>query len=166
MVRKGDPQVVRWALKKCLLLEKDPEAGVELRGALIGYRKIVVGNRDWRMVWRVTHDDSGKVIVDVAEVWAVGARSDSEVYDEVTQRVADLRGQSHTVPLADALAALGRLTHGLEATPEPSGDDVQDLPAWLTDVLTKVVGMPADEVALLSETQARAAWDAYTTGTR
>lgn len=39
MVRKGDPQVVRWALKKCLLLEKNPEAGEQLRGALIGYRK-------------------------------------------------------------------------------------------------------------------------------
>lgn len=99
---------------------------------------------------------------------AVGARSDrevyDEVYDEVSQRVAELREQPHTVPLAAALAALGRLTHGLEATPEPSGDDVAKLPTWLVDVLTKVVGMPADEVALLSEKQARAAWDVYTTG--
>lgn len=165
MVRKGDPQVVRWALKKCLLLEKDPEAGEELRGALIGYRKIVVGNRAWRVVWRVTHDDSGQVIVDVAEVWAVGSRSDSEVYDEVTQRVADLREQPHTVPLANALATLGRLAHGLEATPElDKRGDVQELPAWLAEVLTKVVGMPSDEVAQLSGEQARAVWRAYTTG--
>lgn len=111
----------------------------------------------------MTHDDTGTVIVDVAEVWAVGARSDREVYDEVSQPVAELREQPHTVPLAGALAALGRLTHGLEATPEPSGD-VPKLPTWLVDVLTKVVGMPADGVALLSEKQAQAARDVYTTG--
>ena len=132
MGRKGDPQVVRWALKTCLLLEQDPEAGEALRGSLIGYRKLVVGNRDWRVVWRVTHDDTGRTIVDVAEVWAVGARSDSEVYDEVTHRVGRLREEPHTIPLAD--------------------------------VLTKVAGLPASEVALLSEEQARATWDAYTSG--
>ena len=40
MARKGDPQVVRAALKKCLLLERDPEAGEPLKGGLIGYRKL------------------------------------------------------------------------------------------------------------------------------
>lgn len=87
MRRKGDLQVVRWALKKCLLLERDPEAGKEIRGGLIGFRKIVVGDRDRRVVWRVPHDETGRTVVDVAEVWAVGARSDAEDYDEVQARV-------------------------------------------------------------------------------
>ena len=36
LARKGDPQVVRWALKKCLLLERNPAAGEEPRGGLDG----------------------------------------------------------------------------------------------------------------------------------
>lgn len=104
--RKGDPQVIR-ALKKCLLLERNPEAGEALSGPLAGYRKIVVGDRDWRLVWRVTHDDTGAMVVDVAEVWAFGAREDSAVYEEMRQRVATLGDSPHTVPLAEALAELG-----------------------------------------------------------
>lgn len=36
LARKGDPQVVRWALKKCLLPERNPAAGEEPRGGLDG----------------------------------------------------------------------------------------------------------------------------------
>lgn len=158
MQRKSDPQVVRWALKKCLLLERDPEAGEELRGGLIGFRKIAVGNRDWRLVWRVTHQDTGTVIVDVAEVWAFGARSDDEVYAEVQERVSLLREQPHTVPLADALAALGTVAYGLQASEEPTGDD---LPHWLVHVLVNVVRMPVAEVRRLTTEQAEEIWQAY-----
>lgn len=157
MARKGDPQVVRAALKKCLMLERDPEAGDPLVGGLIGYRKLVVGDRDWRVIWRVTHDDTGAVIVDVAEIWAVGARSDAEVYDEMAQRVKALGRDPRTVPLAEALDALGKLAHGLEAQPEP--DD--EVPQWLVGVLTNVVGMPATEVRHLSVAEAHSIWDSY-----
>lgn len=67
-----------------LLLEADPLAGEPLLGSLIGYRKLVVGNRDWRIVWRAVTDQRGIVSVEIAEVWAVGARADSEVYSEMT----------------------------------------------------------------------------------
>lgn len=40
----GAPLV--WALKKLLMLERDPLAGEPLLGALVGYRKLVVGNPD------------------------------------------------------------------------------------------------------------------------
>ena len=150
MTRKGDPQVVRAALKKCLMLERDPEAGEPLKGGLIGYRKLVVGDRDWRIIWRVTHDDTGATIVDVAEVWAIGARSDANVYDEMAQRVKVLGSNPHTMPLADAIDALGKLAHGLETQPEP--DD--ELPAWLVGVLTNVVGMPVTEVRQLYVSEA------------
>lgn len=157
MQRKGDPQVVRWALKKCLLLERNPEAGEELRGGLIGFRKIVVGNRDWRIVWRVTHE-SGTVTVDVAEVWAFGARSDAEVYAEVQERVAVLEEQPHTVPLSDAIAALGKVAFGLEAAEEPV---TNVLPGWLVHVLVNVVKMPPAEVRRLTADHAQEVWDAY-----
>ena len=162
IARKKDPQVVRAGLKKCLLLERDPEAGEPLKGGLIGYRKLVVGDRDWRIIWRVTHDDTGAIIVDVAEVWAVGARSDADVYDEMTQRVTVLGNDPHTLPLAEAIDALGKLAHGLEAQSEP--DD--ELPAWLVGVLANVVGMPAAEVRHLSVTEAQSIWDSYKGRTR
>ena len=163
LARKGDPQVVRWALKKCLLLERDPEAGEALRGPLIGYRKIVVGDRDWRVVWRVTHDDSGRPVVDVAEVWAVGARSDSEVYAEMETRVASLPVSPATVPLAEAIARLGKISQGLAgASAEPEPPDDQAVPGWLVHVLTNVVGMPRAEVQRLTADQAKDVWHAYT----
>lgn len=165
MLRKGDPQVVRWALKKCLLLERDPEAREELRGGLIGFRKIVVGDRDWRVVWRVTHDKIGRTIVDVAEVWAVGARSDADVYQEMRHRAAALRSQQSTSPLAEALESLGRITYGLEATVEPR-PEAGELPAWLSQVLTQVVGLPEDEVERLSPEQAHRVWTDYITKPR
>ncbi len=163
LARSGNPQVVRWALKKCLMLERDPEAGDVLRGALIGFRKLVVGDRDWRVVWRVTHDASGATIVDVAQVWAVGARSDSEVYVEMRQRVAMLGRDPRTVPLSEAIESLSRLALGLDAAIEPVNDAA---PEWLVSVLTKVVGMPYTEIAKLSADQAHQVWDAYTSRSR
>ena len=157
MARKADPQVVRAALKKCLMLERDPEAGQPLKGGLIGYRKLVVGDRDWRVVWRVTHHESGDIVVDVAEVWAVGARSDDEVYHEMSDRVRTLGRDPHTLPLAEAIEALGKLAHGLQAQPETT----DELPPWLAHVLTSVVGMPDQEVRHLSTEQAQSIWDAY-----
>jgi len=163
MQRKGDPQVVRWALKKCLLLEQNPEAGAALRGSLIGFRKLVVGDRDWRIVWRVTHDDSGVTVVDVAEVWAIGARSDAEVYSEVQDRVTALEDSPHAVPLAEALSALGKVAYGLQAAAEPAADEV---PEWLVHTLVNVVKMPREEVDRLTPAQAQQIWDAYVSSPR
>lgn len=160
-LNKLDPQARRWALKKMLLLERDPEAGAPLRGSLAGFRKIVVGDRHWRIIWRVTHGQSGQVIVDVAEVWAVGARSEDEVYDEMRTRLATLRGQINTIPLAEALEGLGRLIEDFNAKPEPSLDQAE-VPDWLVNVLTSVVGMPSAEVAKINHQEAAAIWTAYT----
>ena len=178
MVRKGDPQVVKWALKKCLMLERDPEAGEELRGALIGYRKLSVGDRDWRVVWRVTHDDEGTPVVDVAEVWAMGARSDSEVYDEMGSRVAALSANPATLPLAEVIQRLGKVAAGLAAkNAEPvkgpeattaatgAGDDAQ-LPDWLAQALVKVVGLTPADVARLSVDEAHRRWTEHISAPR
>lgn len=75
LMDRGDPQVVRWAFKKMLHLEQNPEAGDALLGGLMGWRKITVGDRTWRLAWRVTHDAVGAVVVDVAKIWVFGARS-------------------------------------------------------------------------------------------
>jgi mRNA interferase RelE/StbE len=67
---RKDPQIVRWCLKKMLLLERDPMAGEPLLGGLIGFRRLVVSDRHWRIVWRVVEDDASGTLVDIAEVWA------------------------------------------------------------------------------------------------
>ena len=162
MMRKGDPQVVRWALKKMLLLERDPDAGVPLLGNLVGWRKIVVGDRDWRIVWRVTHDVSGTLILDIAEVWAFGARSDAEVYAEVEGRIA-ASGAQTTHALSDVLAMLRKVSQGLSADASLSKAE-EPVPQWLIDSLVRVVGMPADEVDSFTLEQANKAWLDFTTG--
>jgi mRNA interferase RelE/StbE len=151
-----DPQIVRWALKKMLLLERDPEAGEALHGALIGWRKLVVGDRDWRVVWRVTHDKAGVVVVDVAEVWAVGARSDHAVYAEMTSRVAALASSPATLALAEVVTRLGRLAQDVGVQPEPA--PVEGLPDWLVKRLVRQVRLPRERVARMGLQEAVDAW--------
>lgn len=145
----------------------EPEAGDELRGGRIGYRKLTVRDRDWRIVWRVTQDGSGRSIVDAAEVWAVGARGDSEVYAEMESRVATLSATPATVPLADAIARLGKIGKDIAPSseePEPSAQP--GLPEWLVQVLNTVITMPWAEVDRFSEEQALEIWHAYTRRSR
>lgn len=162
LIRKGDPQVVKWALKKMIHLEQDPEAGVALVGGLMGWRKITVGDRDWRVVWRVTHDDAGAVIVDVAEVWACGARSDAEVYEEMRGRIATAPQLPQTKALAEVLATLARSTDDIRANPEPTSPEPP--PKWLHEALLYVVRLPPDQVEGLTREAAEQVWVDYTTG--
>lgn len=48
---------------------------------LTTFRKLVVGNRDYRIVYRVEAD--GTIVV----VWVIGRRSDDEVYDLAMSRL-------------------------------------------------------------------------------
>lgn len=157
-----DPQVVRWALKKMLLLERDPRAGEPLLGGLVGWRKLVVGDRHWRVVWRVGADELGKHFVEVAEVWAVGYRKDSEVYAEVEHRVTAAGDSPATRALSDVVEMLGKAARGVAATPEP--EISQPVPTWLREALLHVVRLPREEVDALSFDEAHAAWQAHITG--
>jgi mRNA interferase RelE/StbE len=159
LLRK-DPQIVRWALKTMLLLERDPHAGVPLHGALAGYRKLVLGDRDWRIVWRVRRDEQGAVLVDIAEVWAVGARNDAEVYREMEERVAALPRTTQAVALAEVVDRLGRAARGIRPqreapTPGPA------VPGWLVDKLVRIAGMDEASVLGLTLVQAVDAWTAW-----
>lgn len=158
-----DPQIVRWALKKMLLLERDPEAGEILHGELVGFRKLVVGNRDWRVVWRVTHDNTGAAIVDIAEVWAVGARSDAAVYAEMQERVARLaQDQPATLALTEVIERLGRVSAGIRSAAEPAAAaTAATLPDWLIERLQHQVGMAPRQIATLTLEQAVDAWTTW-----
>ncbi len=129
-------------------------------GALVGYRKLVVGNRDWRLVWRVTSDDAGGVTVEIAEVWAAGARRDEDVYREMRDRVAALPDSPTTVALAQVVALLAPEV-GLAAAVEPRSDPVPD---WLRDRLVHSAGLRSDEVDQLAGAEAADRWDRFIRG--
>lgn len=76
------PQVFRALLR----LENSPEQrgaplGSNLGGNLTGYRKLVVGRKSYRIVYRVEPDGSIAVVVVVAK------RADNEVYELALARI-------------------------------------------------------------------------------
>ena len=155
-----NPQVVRWALKKMLLLERDPTAGRPLLGDLLGWRKAVVGDRGWRIVWRVTNDTAGNQLIDIAEVWAAGARANAEVYQELSERAAALGDSPTATALNEISARLGRTGEYIDATPEPVDDPV---PSWLADRLHHQAHMSRPDIAKLTGAQAMQAWEHHIT---
>lgn len=101
-----DEDLVRYAatgtlplfLKKLIRLEEvGEEAGRPLGGGLTGWRKIVVGDRDWRII--STMDTTGTT----ATVWVIGDRDDAACYAEASRRVEAL-GKDQ--PQATSLAAV------------------------------------------------------------
>jgi len=161
---KADPQIVRWALKKMIQIERDPNAGAPLLGGLIGYRKIVVGDRDWRVVWRIVQDDAGDFRVDVAEVWAVGYRKDNEVYEEIRRRVADAGASPKTTALTEVLELFAKQARGLTAAPEPETVKPEPVPTWLTEALLYVVRLPASQIEGMTLEEAEKVWTDHISG--
>jgi mRNA interferase RelE/StbE len=162
VLQKKNRSALKWAMKKFLLIERNPEAGAPLGGGLHGYRKLTVGDRDWRIVWRVTFDDTGHLIVDVGEIWAVGARKNSEVYDEMRRRVAAMPEGPQTKTFEEVLAMLeASLTGKRSPAPSRPAADEALAPKWLVDDLVNVAGYARNDVEALSERQAMSAWVAY-----
>jgi mRNA interferase RelE/StbE len=159
LVRR-DPQVARQALKKMILLERDPEAGEPLLGALIGFHKLTVGDRHWRIVWRATTDDRGRDVVEIAEVWAAGARSDGEVYAEMNTRVGQLPDTPQTQALTDVIHTLGRAAGDVTAARHPMSESV---PKWLSDRLVHTAGMTWQRIEEMTPEEAMEAWEAFIT---
>lgn len=153
-----------WALKKMLLLETDPLAGEPLLGSLVGYRKLVVGNRDWRVIWRAISNERGTLTVEIAEVWAIGARSDGEVYAEMERRVASLGATPVRRSLEAIVGELGRGAKGVEVTPVAVVPAAPE--AWLVERLVHSAGLDRDEVLGMTSEQAVDAWTDFITRRR
>ncbi|WP_019877804.1 type II toxin-antitoxin system RelE family toxin [Sporichthya polymorpha] len=163
-LRRLDGAPLVWALKKMVLLETDPLAGEPLLGSLVGYRKLVVGNRDWRIVWRATTDERGTLTVEVAEVWAVGARADGEVYAEMERRVASL-GESPVRRSLEAIVGdLGKAARAVEVSPVAAAPSAPE--SWLVDRLVHTAGLRRAEVLAMTSEQAVDAWTDFITRQR
>ena len=88
-----DGATQRLVLKAMVKLKDPPEQrglplGSRNMGNLTGFRKLVVGDRDYRIIYRVEAD--GSVVV----VWVVGKRADAEVYAAAVARLQARRGGS------------------------------------------------------------------------
>lgn len=99
-----DGSAQRLVLGKMRVLIANPEAGQPLgrttTGNLTGFRKLVVGNRDYRIVYRI--EDDGTVCV----VWVIGPRSDDRCYETALERLRELGDRPQAKRLADALEGL------------------------------------------------------------
>jgi mRNA interferase RelE/StbE len=162
-LRRIGPDTVPRVLKKMLLLERDPRAGMPLGDELTGFRKLVVGRNTWRIVYRIQTDGGRSTVVEVCEIWAVGARRDSEVFAEAVERVrAAVDTRPEIVPLLDVVARLGRLAgdigRDMDVPAPPARDPV---PAWLAERLIYTVGLPRAEVAALDLEKAVDLWTEY-----
>lgn len=85
-----DGSVQKLIFKKLKRLETSPEQqGLPLGGELTGFRKLVVGDRQYRIVFQVQPDGN------VAVVWVIASRVDDECYEIAKARLALNAGQPH-----------------------------------------------------------------------
>lgn len=97
---KKNLSLTRVLVKKLIFISAAPsDVGVPLSGPLASMRKLKVGDRIWRIVWKVIRRKE-------VEVWGIGKRDRSEVYKEVERRIQILGAKPETVSLAELLASL------------------------------------------------------------
>jgi mRNA interferase RelE/StbE len=86
--------------KKLLEIEaKGSRAGEPLGRDLVGWRKLTVGNRDWRIVFRVDKAEA------VATVCVIGDRDDGVCYEEAKLR-AERLDNDDAASLAESMMEL------------------------------------------------------------
>jgi len=79
--------------------QKGSKAGEPLGRDLVGWRKITVGNRDWRIVFRVEERE------EVATVCVIGDREDGACYEEARKRIDRVKN-TDAASLAESMMAL------------------------------------------------------------
>ncbi|HYU18993.1 MAG TPA: hypothetical protein VEQ11_09875 [Chloroflexota bacterium] len=85
-------------LKKLIRLEAVGEdAGLPLGRGLTGWRRIVVGDRNWRIIFTTNPEET------IATVWVIGDRDDAACYEHAERRLHAL-GKAN--PQAASLAAV------------------------------------------------------------
>jgi mRNA interferase RelE/StbE len=99
-------------LKKLLRLEDvGKDAGLPLGGSLTGWRRIVVGDRNWRIIFTMDSDET------TATVWVIGDRQDAECYAEAQERVAALgTSRPEAATLASVMFQLSEMQRAAKRT--------------------------------------------------
>lgn len=98
LVRYAETGNLPLFLKKLIRLEDvGKDAGLPLWGDLVGWRKIIVGDRTWRIIFTTDPGDT------VATVWVIGDRDDARCYEDALRRV---QASGTAQPPAASLAAV------------------------------------------------------------
>ncbi|MDS1272487.1 hypothetical protein RIF23_19550 [Lipingzhangella sp. LS1_29] len=155
-LRRIGPQAAPTVLRGILPLEDNPELGYPLGGELTGWRKLLVGQGSWRVIYHAVRDRR----VDVGAVVATGAAADAQIHAEALRLVRSTRGGGSAVArLARTLERLGRRSR--EAVPLTADQPGQVVPQWLADRLVYTAGMPRLQVAALDLEQAVDRWTEF-----
>lgn len=103
LVRYAETNIFPRLLAKLVRLEEvGKDAGQPLGRGLTGWRKIIVGDRDWRIILTNAGDT-------VATVWVIADRADDACYDEAQRRVNALaKGQPHAASLAAVMLQISQ----------------------------------------------------------
>jgi len=104
-LRDLDGSAQRLVLKALKKLSDHPELrgaplGSQVDGDLTNFRKLVVGDRDYRIVYKVEPDGS------VCVVWVIGKRVDRAVYELAVARVRLYASNPHARLVENALSDL------------------------------------------------------------
>lgn len=112
LVRYAETGNLPLFLKKLIRLEEiGKDAGLPLGRGLTGWRKIVVGDRNWRIIFTMDANET------VATVWVVGDRSDFECYEAAQWRVQALgKGQQQAASLAAVMFQLSEQQRATKRT--------------------------------------------------
>jgi len=112
LARYVETDVFPRLLAKLVRLEEvGKDAGQPLGRDLAGWRKIVVGDRNWRIIFTTDPDET------VATVWVIGDRADDAVYAEAQSRVATLaKAQPHAASLAAVMFQLSEAQRSAKRT--------------------------------------------------
>lgn len=93
---------LRQFFKKLLEIEANgSQAGEPLGRDLVGWRKITVGNRNWRIVFRVDRNET------VATICVIGDREDAACYEEARRRAQQAKDADATSLAASMIELLG-----------------------------------------------------------
>lgn len=103
-------------------------------------------------MWRATTDGRGSVVVEIASVWAVGARAEAEVYAEMTRRVERLPDSPPRLALTSVIAELGKRVGGVVAAAQPATPSRPE--QWLVDRLVFTAGSDRALVEAMTSEQA------------
>ena len=154
---KKNLHLLRSLMKKFLYMERNPMVGEPLLGDLIGWRKIKVGDRHWRIIWRVIIDSDGHQVIEVAEIWAIGARSDNEIYKEVRTRLKTLPKNQDTKSLEEVVVILSKVD-SLGSDKKPTQEE---LPQWLVEKLSKILKLPIEKIQKMEPQKAISLWEEH-----
>ena len=103
-------------------------------------------------------DKRGEIQIEIAQVWAIGARSDSQIYDEIRERIKVSTLSPAGTALAEVLALFSEKVSDVTVQSEPLD---QPAPEWLLNRLVHSVGLTKAGIRGLSVDQAMEIWDKF-----